>query len=123
MNKIILVAVVLLISACAMTPKKEREWISPSGSVASVEELQKTKDKCEYDKKLDEASSLIGLAISVGRYESKYNTSTSDGHTRKAAKLMADAGNCMRNEGYKTRVKIGSKESNSTSTNRRAKGK
>ncbi len=95
----------VFLAACASKPKKEYEWINPAGSVASPEEVQSMKNECEYDKKIKEASKLMGLAISVGRYETKYGPKKSDEYTKQSASLISGARSCIYEKGFKSRVK------------------
>ncbi|KJY68103.1 hypothetical protein [Vibrio nigripulchritudo] len=105
MNVAIVLAVSLTLLGCSTTPKKEYEWISSNGEKIKDHEFQLAKDKCDYDNKFKAAQDLLSLAMSVGRYESKNDTSTSDGYIKKASELVFEVSSCMKKEGFIKREK------------------
>ncbi|UXH99938.1 hypothetical protein [Photobacterium sp. TY1-4] len=106
MKNIIILAAVLSLAGCAAKPKKEYEWVNTTGEVAQLEALQVAKDSCNYDANLKAIQDYVYLAISVGRYESKYDTSTSDGYVKQASELMTQNASCMKEAGFTRREKV-----------------
>lgn len=102
---IILIISILLLSGCSFKQKKEYIWINPGGTIASEDEVKNVKCECDYDKKIEDASKLIGISISVGRYQSNYGSIQPDAYVKEAAKIIQDANNCIREKGFTTREK------------------
>lgn len=104
-NNIIIIITILFMSSCSFQQKKEYIWIDSSGNIASEEEIKNVKCECEYDKKIEDASKLIGISISAGRYQSNYGSTQPDAYVKEAAKIIQDANNCVREKGFTSREK------------------
>ena len=94
----------VFLTACASTPKKEYEWLK-NGSVVSKEEISAVKDECQYHQKIKEASDLLGISISSGRYQSQSSANKPDQYIEKSAALIKEASDCLREKGYTSRAK------------------
>ncbi|WP_143890841.1 hypothetical protein [Desulfomicrobium baculatum] len=106
MEKFIMIIIItLLVSSCSFQQKKEFIWINSSGNIASEDEIKNVKCECEYDKKIEYASKLIGISISAGRYQSNYGSTQPDAYVKEAAKIIQDANNCVREKGFTSREK------------------
>ena len=98
---------ILLLAGCSIfKPKKEYEYVLDSGLLATPEQVAETKASCEYDKKMQQAKDNLGIAISIGRYESGYGPKKSDEYTNKASQLILEASVCMKTNGLSKREKI-----------------
>ena len=106
MKKIIIIIIaILLVSSCSFQQKNEYLWINPSGNIASDDEIRNVKCECEYDKKMEDASKLIGISISVGRYQPNYGSKEPDVYIKEAAKIIQEAKNCVWEKGFTSREK------------------
>ena len=106
MNKLCFVFIVVSLVGCATKPKKEYEYVLADESLASTEMILEVKNKCEFDKKMEEAKGYIGTAMSIARYESQYDKSSSESYTKKAVKLMFEASSCLKEGGLISREKV-----------------
>ena len=106
MKSIFILLFGLTLISCASTPKKEYEYVLASGDLATPEKISEVKLKCDYDLKMEEAKGHIGTAMSIGRYESQYNKSSSQAYTKKASDLMYEATVCIKENGLHSREKV-----------------
>lgn len=97
--------ILFLLSSCATSPKKEYQWYTPEGALATPEQVADLKAGCNYDEKMEEISSQIRIGISVARYDSPYGRKGSEKYSRKAAQLMQELNICLRKGGYYTKEK------------------
>jgi len=107
MKHLVVIAVSLTVASCSIfKPKKEYEYILESGELATPQQVTDVKTTCEYDKKMEEAKDNMGLAISIGRYESGYGPKKSDKYVKLASSLMFEARECLLANGLSSREKI-----------------
>ena len=106
MNNFKVLIFLFLLSGCATSPKKEYQWYTPEGTLATPEQIADLKAGCKYDEKMEEISSQVRIGISVARYDSPYGKKGSEKYSRKAAEIMQELHVCMRKDGYYTKEKM-----------------
>jgi len=106
MKYLLVITLSLTVASCsAFKPKKEYEYILESGELATPQQVIDVKATCEYDKNMDKAKDNMGIAISVGRYETKYGPKSSDKYVKESSRLMFEARECLLANGLSSREK------------------
>lgn len=103
--RLILAVTMILLTGCATESKKEYEYMLNTGESASPEQVIAVKKHCRYDENIQLVSEYMGMAISVGRYESQFGSKASAGYINKASELMTQVTQCLHDNGLSTREK------------------